>query len=391
MPGLARIGPLFMALAALLVLPLPSASLESGEIADPGQREALRQAIAELNRQQRETHAEKDDISAELEALERQIGDLAASLRRLAEEQQALQHRNEVLLAEKAEREAELAEIRRQLAALVRAAYLGGREERLKLLLNQKDPALLNRMLAYHDYLARARVQKFEQVSRHLAEIGRLSAEIDRQQRQLQQLARRQGEEKRALEARNEARKAVLARLQEALRDQGARLQRMKADERRLSRLMEQAQRTLSALRPPREQEFTERRGKLAWPLKGRLAVSFGAEKIGNLRWDGVIIRAPEGREVRAVHSGRVAYADWLRGYGLLTIIDHGDGYMTLYGHNQSLFKETGEWVDAGEVIGLAGHSGGMREPGIYFGIRHKGKAVDPLRWCRRKRGRKVG
>jgi septal ring factor EnvC (AmiA/AmiB activator) len=112
---------------------------------------------------------------------------------------------------------------------------------------------------------------------------------------------------------------------------------------------------------------------------------------VGELRWDGVLISAPEGQEVRAVHHGRVAFADWLRGFGLLLIIDHGDGYMTLYGHNQSLFKETGEWVEAGEPVALVGTSGGRARAGVYFGIRHQGRPVDPGAWCRASRGNRMG
>lgn len=379
---------LWMPLLGLWLVAVPVRSLES---ATPQQHEKLRRAIEELRRQQEQTRAEKDGISIELEQLERQIGTLAAGLRDLMRRQQALQQQHETLIAEKRERARELESIRRQLAALVRGAYFAGREERLKLLLNQEDPALISRILAYHDYLARARVRKLEQVRRHLDEVERLSSDIQRQQYQLQQLAGEQLEKKRMLEARNRERKSVLARLQRQLRDQGERLQRMKEDEQRLARLIEQAQRALSVLQLPERQKFAQRRGKLSWPLKGRLLVLFGADKIGDLRWDGVIIKAPEGREVRAIHSGRVAYADWLRGYGLLIILDHGDGYMSLYGHNQGLFKETGDWVNAGEVIGLAGRSGGIREAGIYFGIRHKGEAVDPVRWCRSTRGRNVG
>ena len=357
----------------------------------PQQREALRHAIEELQRKQQRTRAEKDSVSAELETLEKQIGELARRLRDLSGKRKQLEARRAALLKEKDAQQLELDRLRRELAALVRAAYLAGREERLKLFLNQGDPALLNRILGYHDYLTRARSEKLKRLAAGLQELERLSTEVAAQQQALEQLATDCREEQRRLEARNEERKALLARLERQLRDEGERLRRMREDEQRLSRIVEDAQAALRNLELPEHREFRERKGRLIWPLKGRLAATFGTEKIGNLRWDGVIIRAPEGREVKAVHSGRVAYADWLRGYGLLVIIDHGDGYMTLYGHNQSLFKETGDWVSEGEVIGVAGRSGGLRKPGIYFGIRHKGKAVDPVRWCRRKHGRRVG
>ena len=357
----------------------------------PEQREVLRRAIGELQRQQQQTRAEKDSVSAELEVLEKQIGDLASRLRTIVEQQERLEQHHVALLKEKEVQQATLVQIRQELAALVRAAYLAGREERLKLFLNQGDPALLNRMLGYHDYLTRTRSEKLKELQQGLQKVDRLSAEVMAQQQELDGLAKRYRQEQRRLEVRNRERKAVLDRLERQLRDEGERLRRMQENERRLARLVEETQLALQNLKLPEQHEFRERKGKLIWPLSGRLAVTFGTEKIGNLRWDGVIIRAPEGREVKAVHSGRVAYADWLRGYGLLTIIDHGDGFMTLYGHNQSLFKETGDWVGEGEVIGVAGRSGGLRKSGIYFGIRHKGKAVDPVRWCRRKRGRKVG
>ena len=359
--------------------------------ASPEQREALRRAIDELQRRQQQTRAEKDSVGAELETLEKRIGELARRLRSIEKERKQLEQRQAALIEEKAAQQQRLDRVQQELATLVRGAYLAGREERLKLFLNQGDPALLNRILGYHDYLTRARSEKLKQLQQGLDELARLSSELQQQRRKLEELAVEYGEERQRLETRERERKQVLAQLERQLRDEGERLRRMREDEQLLARIVEEAQRALQNLELPEQHAFGERKGKLIWPLSGRLVVAFGTEKIGNLRWDGVIIRAPEGREVKAVHSGRVAYADWLRGYGLLTIIDHGDGYMTLYGHNQSLFKETGDWVGEGEVIGVAGRSGGLRRPGIYFGIRHKGKAVDPVRWCRRKRCRKVG
>ncbi len=136
---------------------------------------------------------------------------------------------------------------------------------------------------------------------------------------------------------------------------------------------------------------FKALRGGLEWPARGRLVSLFGTQRAGNLKWDGVVIAAKEGSEVKAIHHGRVAFSDWLRGFGLLMIIDHGDGYMSLYGHNQSLFKETGDWVEPGETIAVMGNSGGQRNAGVYFGIRYKGKAVNPKKWCKRVTGNRIG
>ena len=131
---------------------------------------------------------------------------------------------------------------------------------------------------------------------------------------------------------------------------------------------------------------FAGLRGKLKWPSRGRLANRYGSRrKEGKLKWQGVMIKAPEGTEVTAISHGRIAFSDWLRGFGLLTIIDHGDGYMSLYGGNQSLYKEVGDWVEAGDVIASVGNSGGHRETALYFEIRHNGKPTNPLKWCRNK------
>ena len=373
-------------LLLLLAAAGPAAASGGGE---PGAQ--LQRAIETLRDQQRRLRSRRDRLGNELAGTDRRIGELAREMRRLDEQRRTLEQRLAKLRREQGRHRQQVRLLRRQLAALVRAAYLSGREERLKLLLNQGDPALLNRMLAYHDYLARTRVEKIRQLERRLQELQELEAQVQESQAELERNTARIAEQRRRLQQEKKTREQLLARLERDLRKGDERLRRMQEDARRLTEVVKESARALRALELPEQASFAQRRGKLEWPLAGRLVVPFGREKIGNLRWDGVIIGAPEGREVKAVHSGRVAYADWLRGYGLLIILDHGDGYMSLYGHNQSLLKETGDWVEAGEVIGLAGRSGGLRQPGIYFGIRHDGKPEDPVRWCRRKSGRKAG
>lgn len=171
----------------------------------------------------------------------------------------------------------------------------------------------------------------------------------------------------------------------------------MQEDERRLQRLLDSlATAPRDNSQTPAEGElasegtehtpFLTLRGRLQWPSRGKLTTRYGsARKVGKLKWQGVNIKAPEGTEVHAISHGRVAFSDWLRGFGLLTIIDHGDGYMSLYGGNQSLFKEVGDWVEAGEVIAGVGNSGGRKNSALYFEIRHNGKPTNPLKWCRNK------
>ncbi len=350
------------------------------------QRERLRQQIRRLQADIRRDQQRKDSLTAELADREREIGKLYQQLRALDEQARRLEEQ----LAQAQARRQQLDESMRQdadrLARLLRSAYLTGRQERLKLFLNQQDPAVLSRILAYHDYISRARASQLRKLRADADALRQLTQDIARQQQELQQARLRQQEHTRELEARQQERRRLLAKIEDSLSEKGRKLAHWQEDERRLGELLEQIESALQNLDFPEQKGFRESRGSLPWPLRGRLLKHFGAEKIGNLRWDGVIIGAKAGDSVRAVHAGRVAWADWLRGYGLLMILEHGNGFMTLYGNNQSLFKETGDWVEPGEVIAQAGDGRMDGNAGIYFGIRHKGRALDPVRWCRRRK-----
>jgi septal ring factor EnvC (AmiA/AmiB activator) len=203
----------------------------------------------------------------------------------------------------------------------------------------------------------------------------------------LAQLADRQEETRSRLAASQTQRAALLEELEATISGGEGRVVTLKSEADGLRHLLDQLERRSREL-PEAElvqEAIGKRRGQLGWPLPAvRLTERFGSPKgDGGQRWDGVLIAAPEGAEVHAVHPGRVVYANWLRGFGLLMIVEHEDGYMTLYGHNQTLLKESGEWVAAGDPIALSGMSGGLRSGGLYFAIRHRGKPLDPVKWCR--------
>ncbi len=350
-------------------------------------REQLQKDIARLQESITKTRRQKDSLTAELAEAEREIGALIAELRRLESQQRQLGQKLQDLQQQRQNLQQHLAQTRSKLALLLRSAYMAGRQERLKLFLNQQNPSLLSRQLAYHDYFSRARARQLQLLSEELESLHALAAQIEQQQSALAQLLDRQQVKKKNLQQRQLQRKQLLGKVDSRLQQQGEQLKRWREDERRLSILLEQLQNVFRDLELPEQRGFRESKGKLSWPLSGKLRKSFGAQKIGNLRWDGVIIKAKGGEEVRTVHAGRVAWADWLRGYGLLIIVEHGDGFMSLYGNNQSLFKETGDWVETGEIIAQA--SGGQQLGGIYFGIRYQGKALDPVRWCKKRRDRR--
>ena len=391
MKGIALARPAGLALALCL---LPAMAAKQAPGPDPEtELEQVRQRIEHLATDLASTGARYQALQRELEQSERRIGETGRRLHELDQRLERQGERLSELQQQRRQQSSRLQQQRETLAAQIRAAYVMGRQQRLKILLNQQDPAVVSRMLVYYDYLNRARASQMARIGDILEDLRQTEGDIGRQNRRLQALRAEALEQQQQLTARRQQRQQVLDALDRELQDKGARLAALKQDEQQLQALIRRLQETIDDL-PQVESDkrpMKALKGRLGWPVKGRLLARFGSRKEGNLRWDGVMIGTREGRKVTAVHRGRVAFADWLRGYGLLLIIDHGDGYMTLYGNNQSLFKETGEWVEAGEPVAQAGRSGGRREPGIYFGIRIRGKAVDPRKWCRRTKGNRVG
>ena len=384
-------------LAALLVglLCLLPASVwsESGAQEQRGKLEALRARINELHSSMQTKSGEKDALSKQLQQSEGQIGRLARKLRALDKRLARQRQRIAELHEEQGNQSRSLTTQQRELARQVRAAYAMGRQERLKILLNQQDPATVSRVMAYYDYLNRERARKMAAIRAHMQRLADTEREIADEEAELGRLYGEQQARLADMQRSQGQRREVVQRLIRELKDQGRQLDRLKTDEKDLKTLISGLEQVLADIpaEHPQQVAFTGRRGQLSWPARGRIVKRFGAPRLGGLAWDGVMISAPEGQEVKAIHHGRIAFADWLRGFGLLLIVDHGDGYMTLYGHNQSLFKEAGDWVDVNEPIALVGSSGGREQAGVYFGIRHQGRAVNPARWCRRPTRGKVG
>ena len=283
---------------------------------------------------------------------------------------------------------AELTERRSELARAVRASYRFARRDPIAMLLDLESLLDIDRVLAYHTVIERAHTKKIhgiidavsrlETQERVVAdEAADIAALRDERQRRLTEL-----EDQRA------ARSQAMQALDERIRDGKSRTTRLRADERRLIELIDALRASLSdstlAIRDNRP--FEELRGRLPWPVKGTVLASFGAPRgESGVIWQGVLIGARAGDAVRSIHRGRVAYADWFRGLGLLIIVEHDDGFMSLYGHNRTLIRETGDWVDSGEIIATVGDSGGSPKPALYFEIRRAGNPIDPGRWCARK------
>ncbi len=333
------------------------------------------------------SEGERSALRTELRDTEQKIALSGKRLRQINAELQSRERGLNGLLREQVQQQEELGAQRGALTAQLRAAYMMGREPYLKLLLNQQDPAALGRSLAYYGYFNRLRSARMSEAAMRLSGLTTLERNI--REETAQRLALREQElvERKAYTANRAARTGVLAKLNSEIRTQGDELERATQDEKQLAELLRKLKPALARI--PRETgaspdtPFAALRGKLNWPVQGQISARYGSARLeGRLKWQGVLIEAPEGNEVRAVSRGRVAFSDWLRGLGQLVVIDHGGGYMTLYGHNQALFKEAGDWVEAGEVIASVGASGGRDKPGLYFEVREQGEARDPAAWC---------
>ena len=386
--------PLFvLALLTLGWWPLLSTADNSPQNA--AKLEQLRQQIQVLRNELDSDQQRKQNLRSQLRDTERHMGKVVALLKRLKRQLRKQKRELNKLHKRQKNLQADLQVQRVTLAQQIRAAYAIGQQEYVKILLNQQDPAAVTRTLTYYDYFHRARLARIQSIDTKLADLLAVAQKIQTKTEKLQRNQREQSLEKAQLEKTRGKRTEVLAKLNQQILAKGERLSLLQEDKRRLQRLLDRLAETpfeaspgvsdsaLASEKSERE-PFAHRRGKLKWPSRGRLSTRYGSNrKVGKLKWQGVTITAPEGTDVRAISHGRVAFSDWLRGFGLLTIIDHGDGYMSLYGGNQSLFKEVGDWVEEGEVIASVGNSGGRKNSSLYFEIRHNGKPTNPLKWCR--------
>jgi septal ring factor EnvC (AmiA/AmiB activator) len=359
--------------------PKPDADAKKTE----AQLAAVRAEIERVTREVSQSQVERDRLARELKGAELSVGEARDAWLEVRRQRAEGAARRAQLAAEKHTREQELADNRAALAGQMRAAYQIGRQEPLKLLLNQKDPALAGRMFAYYSYFGRARAGQIKLIEDDVQRIAELETQLTAEDAKLAELESRQKAQLGTLEAARERRTQVLATLEAQSHTRAQNLERLKSEQAGLETLLRELRTALARYPVEGNDAFTRLRGKLSWPVTGSLVARFGDARAGGVRWDGVLVATERGTPVRAVCAGRVIYADWLPGLGLLAIVDHGDGYLSLYGHNDKLFKAVGEDVAAGETLAAAGDSGGSSRPEVYFEIRKGGKPVDPRPWFR--------
>lgn len=364
-----------VAALALLCGPVAGAGDPESELAE------LRARIRAIQADIDADLATRDRAGARLRDAERAA---AAAVRELEKVRTDIAENRDQAAALRADRDRlreRLGDHREQLGAQVRGAYMSGQQNRLRLLLNQEDPVRLGRMMAWYGYVAEARARQVDETVARLAELVSVEAALKDRDSALETLAARRAEEVARLESARSERAAALADLEQRLAERGDEKFRLETEAAALEDLIGELRKALADLPDPRREPFADQRGKLAWPVGGQLLKDYGQPRGGGMTWRGVLVAAPRGAEVRAVYHGRVAYADWLPGMGLLVIVDHGDGYLSLYGHNEALYKSVGEWVSPGDVLAAAGDSGGGLQTALYFEIRKGTRPENPNRW----------
>ncbi len=386
-----------MTLPARLLL-LVLCSLVSAGAAHAGKQEELenlRKRIAAMQREMDRTSESRSEAADALRESERFISDSNRVLAELSSQQRAADKKLNELQEQEQRLSESMAKQQILLGKLLYQQYLGGKQEYLKLLLSDHDPNRVFRDLQYYRYIAYDRATWLAALRDDMTELNAVSAAVHEQRAKLKSLRTEQAAQKKLLEKEQHARKRLLSKISLQLRQQRREINKLQRDENRLAHLVDRLTKMLEQPetgQPFRndnlpdsrfdDRPFDQLRGKLALPVKGTVANRFGTPRPDStVLWKGLFLRTSAGQAVKAIAAGQVVFADWLRGFGNLLIIDHGMGYMSLYGNNETLYKQVGDILHGGDVVAAAGNTGGNEYSGLYFELRHKSKPLDPMKW----------
>ena len=367
----------FIALGVVFFPAITHAAGEESKLAK------LNVEINKLQKQLRTTHSQQDRSAKRLREIEQKITDTHQRARHLHNENKALAEDLRQLQAQQTtlhkQREYQAKQVSQELVV----AYRLSRENPLKVLLNTENPQELSRRLKYYEYIAKARGERLASYSNTLQQLDQTKQSLLRKQEAVADNQNRLETVRNALKKEQHERKDLLAQSKKTLNTGNGRLAKLQLEQNQLTKLIKTLQKNIRKLQASNKLPFHKQRGKLPWPVKGKVEKRFGASRGASLKWQGWRLSAKNAATVKAIHHGRVVFSNYLRGQGLLVILDHGDGYLSLYGHNQIALKKMGSWVTAGEAIAKVGDTGGLEHSALYFEIRHKGKAVNPKHWLK--------
>ncbi len=346
---------------------------------------SLRIKIQAIQRQLSQSNHRKSALTDTLRKSSREVSTISKAVKKLATEMARI---DADLKSAERQMDAlgkEQNRLRFRLAEQTRNAMLVGNRNRSLRLLRGEDADAAARLATYHRFFAQARSKTLAQLVKKKERVSVLREELRHKRSQLRTVRSKHSQRRSELDAQRAENQSALAKLKRDLARKGDELAELRANEADLAQLLENLSRSLIVLSDALDQPFKGQKGSLHWPVKGEIRHHYGAPREGGATWSGVWLDVPADTEVRAVAYGRIAYADWLRGYGLLIIIDHGEDYMTLYGQNQVLFKEVGDWVQTEEIIANGGQPENRQKAASYFEIRHLAKAINPVPWMVRR------
>lgn len=370
------------AFCLLLINPMAQAATESTEDDYKRQQlEKLQQQIRDSEKAIENQQVKHKFLSNLLKKSESDISNVARALNQIQQDKIANTKQVSDLKAEQIDLNREKQVNKKLLAGQISSMYVTGDHDYSKLLLNQQEPAKLERILGYYDFLNRARAENLDRIESILFRLKEIDEELTNSLQKLSTLEQEQLKKRDQLTRHQKERKVTIAKLQRKLRTESQQLEQLKQNEQELTEALARIESMVT--KAIELVGLSHLKGQLGWPVQGKLTNRFGRKRRGSLRWKGVVINSSSGTPVQTVHQGLVLFADWLKGFGWVIVVDHGEGYMSLYGHNQTLLKTVGEKVEAGEPIALVGKSGGQQNSGLYFEIRHQGVAINPSKWCK--------
>ncbi|MFL1467777.1 murein hydrolase activator EnvC family protein [Marinobacter sp. HN1S83] len=366
--------------AALIFSALPV--LADQEVT-PGQIEELKEQIADIDQWLAKAEEDRSSLEQQLTGIEQDISRLTRERRELRRQAEEQQQRLTELQKEEKDLNRTLESQRESLKKQIRAAWMEGDAPAVKVLLNEIDPDKIARTMTYYEYLSRDTVQRLEVFNENLRQLRETQEEARAARVRLGKLEQDVEERQQKLTQSRSRREQTLAALDAEITDRKGEREELVADRERLEKLLREVEEAIANIPSPNESEpFGSLQNRLPWPARGKVFSGYGDRYAdGKLRRNGLLMNTEENADIKAIHYGRVVFANWLRGFGLITIVDHGDGYMTLYGHSSSLYTSPGDWVEAGEAIAAAGRTGGTDDPALYFEIRRNGKPVNPRNW----------
>jgi len=349
----------------------------------PGQIEDLKEEIADIDEWLADAEEDRSSLEQQLSGLEQEIGRLTRERRELRQQAREQQQRLAKLGKEETELTRVLESQRDSLKKQIRAAWMEGDAPAVKVLLNEIDPDKIARTMTYYEYLSRDTIDRLEAFAANLRQLKETQKQVKAGRMRLAELEENVADRQQKLSSSKKEREQTLAALKTDISNRLSEREELEEDRKRLEKLLREVEEAIANIPTPNESDpFGSLKNKLPWPAEGKVVRNFGdSYASGKLKHNGLLINTAEEGDVKAVHYGRVVFANWLRGFGLITILDHGDGYMTLYGHSSSLFTSPGDWVEAGEAIAQAGRTGGTNDPAVYFEVRHNGKPDNPRRW----------